>query len=132
MEALGQNVENEFMVSLIRSKLPGKSLPKLKKIKNWRTSGPRQILQKNWRNTCQLKNLKIDWLNWIEKGVTLKRNKKKPETSEHINNMMEIITISSLDYLLLKKLLKGCMNNVESNTGVINAINILISKVENL
>ena len=34
MEALGQNVENEFMVSLIRSKLPGKSLPKLKKIKN--------------------------------------------------------------------------------------------------
>ena len=64
--------------------------------------------------------------------MTLKRNKKKPETSEHINNMMEIITISSLDYLLLKKLLKGCMNNVESNTGVINAINILISKVENL
>ena len=132
MEALGQNVENEFMVSLIRSKLPEASLPKLKKIKNWRTSGPRQILQKNWRNTCQLKNLKIDWLNWIEKGVTLKRNKKKLETSEHINNMMEIITISSLDYLLLKKLLKGCMNNVENNTGVINAINILISKVENL
>ena len=80
MEALGQNVENEFMVSLIRSKLPEIRLPKLKKIKTWRTSAPRQILEQNWRNTCQLKNLKIDWLNWIEKRVTLKRNKKNTST----------------------------------------------------
>ena len=46
LEALGQNVENEFMVSLIRSKLP-RTILNWKNIKTRTSSGLWQILEKN-------------------------------------------------------------------------------------
>ena len=46
LEALGQNVENEFMVSLIRSKLP-RTILNWKNIKTQTSSGLWQILEKN-------------------------------------------------------------------------------------
>ena len=46
LEALGQNVENEFMVSLIRSKLP-RTILNWKNIKTQMSSGLWQILEKN-------------------------------------------------------------------------------------
>ena len=47
LEALGQNVENEFMVLLIRSKLPRTIIAKLEEYKARTTSGLWQILGKN-------------------------------------------------------------------------------------
>ena len=50
LEALGQNVENEFMVSLIRSKLPRTILAKLEEYKNssdiWAMANLRKELKK--------------------------------------------------------------------------------------
>ena len=46
LEALGQNFENEFMVSLIRSKLP-RTILNWKNIKTRTSSGLWQILEKN-------------------------------------------------------------------------------------
>ena len=86
LEALWQNVENECMVSLLRSKLPRTILAKLEDIKTRTTFGLWQILEKNWRNTCQLKNLETDWLNWMEAKVTSKRNKEKLPANKLRNN----------------------------------------------
>ena len=50
LEALGQNVENEFMVSLIRSKLPRTILAKLEEYENlsdiWTVASLRKELKK--------------------------------------------------------------------------------------
>ena len=60
------------------------------------------------------------------------KNKKKLATFEDISDMDKITTINSLDLLLQEKRIKAYVYNVENNTGVTNAMNILTYKVENL
>ena len=62
----------------------------------------------------------------------IEKNKKKLATSEDISDMDKTTTINSLDLLLQEKRIKACVYNVENNTGVTNAMNILTYKVENL
>ena len=57
LEALGQNFENEFMVSLIRSKVPKIILAEVEKYKYSNAVWNVINLRKNLKNTCQPINL---------------------------------------------------------------------------
>ena len=100
LEALEQKLENNFRVSLIRSKVPNIILAEVEKYKYSNAVWNVINLRKNLKNTCQPINLEKGWVNWIETRMTLKRNKRKLATSEDNSNIDHITTINPLNHLL--------------------------------